>query len=323
MGKPKVSVIIPVYGVEQYIERCARSLMEQTLDEMEFIFVDDATKDASMSVLERVLLDYPKRKGQVLFLHHEVNKGLPIARQTGLRIAKGEYIAHCDSDDWVDPTMYETMYKEAQGQQVQMMVCDWVEAEEGNRMKVYAGCYKADTDRFLENMLFNKHSWSVCNKLIERRVYEEGKILFPTLGMGEDLVLCTQLVDRVKKIGYIAKPFYYYRVNLESMSRKRTMASCKRQFEQVSENVAIVLKMFDKRELSAAVRGGLLYLRYHALTTLYPIVGIRQYYDKYKNFYPHLGWHLVMNPFIAWDLKVKYVATLLHLYPLPKYRVYR
>ena len=98
---PKVSVIVPVYGVEKYIERCARSLFEQTLDDMEFIFVDDCTKDESIEVLKRVIDLYPVRKDQVKIIHHAVNKGLSRARETGVNAATGDYIGHCDSDDWV------------------------------------------------------------------------------------------------------------------------------------------------------------------------------------------------------------------------------
>ena len=77
---PKVSVIVTVYGVERYIERCARSLFEQTLDDMEYIFVDDCSKDSSISVLENVITQYPLRKGQVRIVHHEQNKGVSRAR---------------------------------------------------------------------------------------------------------------------------------------------------------------------------------------------------------------------------------------------------
>lgn len=70
---PKVSVVVPVYGVEKYIERCARSLFEQTLEDMEFVFVDDCTKDNSIAILEKVILDYPKRKDQIKIIHKIIN----------------------------------------------------------------------------------------------------------------------------------------------------------------------------------------------------------------------------------------------------------
>ena len=103
----KVSVIIPIYKVEAFIERCAATLMEQTLPEVEYIFVDDATSDNSIDVLEEVIARYPQRKGQVRIVHNAENKGLPAARNTGLALATGEYIFHCDSDDYVEPSMLE------------------------------------------------------------------------------------------------------------------------------------------------------------------------------------------------------------------------
>ena len=106
---PKISVIIPVYNVEKYIERCVRSLFEQTLGEIEYIFVDDCTPDGSIAILRRIIEDYPERKPFVSIISHEQNKGLAIARRTGVNAACGEYVAFCDSDDWVDTNMYEKL----------------------------------------------------------------------------------------------------------------------------------------------------------------------------------------------------------------------
>ncbi len=110
---PKVSVIIPVYGVENSIERCARSLFEQTLDEMEYLFIDDCTKDRSIEVLKSVLKDYPKRKSQVTIHRMDNNSGQAKVREWGILNATGEYIIHCDSDDWVDKDIYRELYEKA------------------------------------------------------------------------------------------------------------------------------------------------------------------------------------------------------------------
>ena len=126
----KVSVVVPIYGVEKYIERCARSLFEQTLDDIEFIFVDDCTKDHSICVLEKVLLDYPQRQKQTTIVHHEVNKGLPLARQTGIMMATGDFIAHCDSDDWVDVDVYRQMYDTAINEKADVVICDYYKAND-------------------------------------------------------------------------------------------------------------------------------------------------------------------------------------------------
>lgn len=85
----KVSVIVPIYKVESFIGRCVQTLMEQSLTEVEYIFVDDATPDRSMEVLEQVLQRYPQRRPTVRILHHDANQGLPAARNTGLEAATG------------------------------------------------------------------------------------------------------------------------------------------------------------------------------------------------------------------------------------------
>ena len=107
--RAKVSVVIPVYGVEKYIERCVRTLFGQTLDDMEFIFVNDCTPDCSIDLLCSVLEEFPQRKEQVRIINQPHNMGAAKAREVGIKAATGEYIIHCDSDDWVDCDMYRQM----------------------------------------------------------------------------------------------------------------------------------------------------------------------------------------------------------------------
>ena len=109
---PKISVIILVYQTESYIKRCAKSLFEQTLNEIEYIFVNDCTKDKSIERLKEVVKDYPQREPYVKILNLEQNRGQAFARQYGIKHATGDYIIHCDSDDWITPDMYETQEQE-------------------------------------------------------------------------------------------------------------------------------------------------------------------------------------------------------------------
>lgn len=107
----KVSVIIPVYKTEQYIERCARSLFEQTMTEgIEYIFIDDATPDNAIFVLEQIVSQYPLLHNQIRILHNAQNFGITLTRKRGLAESKGEYIAWVDSDDWVEPQWMESLY---------------------------------------------------------------------------------------------------------------------------------------------------------------------------------------------------------------------
>ena len=107
---PKVSVIVPIYGVEPYIERCVRSLMEQTYTNCEYIFVDDCTPDASVEILKRVLEDYPNRKQKVKIIQNEKNQGLPQTRKHGFQYATGDFVANVDSDDFVEPYYFFINY---------------------------------------------------------------------------------------------------------------------------------------------------------------------------------------------------------------------
>ena len=93
-NRVKVSVCIPVYGVEKYIERCARSLFEQTLDSMEYVFVDDCSPDNSIEIMQKVLEEYPHRQEQVKIIRHEVNQGVGAARNHAVAACTGNYIIH-------------------------------------------------------------------------------------------------------------------------------------------------------------------------------------------------------------------------------------
>ena len=94
---PKISVIVPVYNAERYIANCLRSLFEQTLDDIEYIFVDDASTDSSILIIRSILELYPLRQDHVVIIRNSVNKGPSYSRNRALEVCTGEYIAFCDS----------------------------------------------------------------------------------------------------------------------------------------------------------------------------------------------------------------------------------
>ena len=121
---PKVTVIITIYNRERFIGECARSLLEQTLDDVEFLFVDDASTDNSLSVLQAVLDNYPARRHMAHVLRMKQNGGRAVARQTGVDQATGEYIIHVDSDDWIDNDMLELLYLKAKETGADIVGCN-------------------------------------------------------------------------------------------------------------------------------------------------------------------------------------------------------
>lgn len=202
----KVSVIVPIFKVEKFIERCVRSLMEQTLPEVEYIFVDDASPDASMDILRRVLEDYPGRATRILT--HPVNRGLPAARNTGLEAATGEYIFHCDSDDWVETDMLEKMYSVAAREGADFVYSDFYISFEKNERYMSTPDYRTADEVLRRGFLGGMMKYNVWNKLVSRSLYEG--VSFPEgHAMGEDMTII-MLVCKAGKVARVPEALYHY-----------------------------------------------------------------------------------------------------------------
>ena len=233
---PVVSIIIPVYNVEQNIERCARSLFEQTFKKIEFVFVNDCSPDNSIQILKKVIDGYPERKDQVTILNHENNKGVATARNTGLDKARGEYFLQVDSDDWVETSMVEELY---------------VKAKENASDIVWSDFY-VDFPNKSDNSIYRKQNVpgkaTLCiieilsgflhaglwNKLIKRSICIENNIRFPEeVNMCEDLVFIIFYLLHTEQITYLQKAFYHYVQNPDSITIARTRQSFESEFNVV------------------------------------------------------------------------------------------
>ena len=161
---PKVSVIIPVYKAEPYIRKCAESLFGQTLRDMEFVFVDDASPDRSIEVLGEVLDAFPGRRSQVKVIRHEKNSGSAAARITGLKNVTGDFVGWCDSDDYVDPEMYRLLLEKAESDGCDVVICNYYRTF-GDQVSVKRQQFSQDA---LPAMMMERMSWSLCPKITLR-----------------------------------------------------------------------------------------------------------------------------------------------------------
>ena len=218
---PKITVIVPVYRVEKYIERCARSLFEQSLDDIEYIFVNDCTPDNSIEILQKTLDQYPNRKDSCKIIHHKKNKGLTSTRNTGLAIATGEYIAHCDSDDWVEKTMYEELYNKAKKENADIVYSD-IKMVFTRASQIYSAAdFSKEKTDLMKNYISS--TWTcLVNMIVKRELYEANDLKSPThLCYCEDFWLSVRLFHFASKIEYINKAFYNYnRLNEDSITHK-------------------------------------------------------------------------------------------------------
>lgn len=241
---PKVSVIIPVYGVEKYIERCARSLFEQTLDDIEYIFVDDCSPDKSIAILENIIKEYlPRLKKEhknVRIERLSKNCGLPNVRRYGINLATGDYIAHCDSDDWVDVHMYEEMYNKAIEEDADVVVCDFCSTDCENE-QYSKGLISKERENVIVDVLLWRIAGCLWNKLVRRKEYTDHDLNYPTHNMGEDAALIVQILWNAKRISYLPEPFYYYYMNQTSITKYVSDDNKIRQrFLQATANVEII-----------------------------------------------------------------------------------
>lgn len=222
MSSTKISVIIPVYGVEKYIERFARSLFEQTLTEkVEFIFVNDCTPDNSIIILQNTIEKYPKIEEQVKIINNPVNSGQSPSRNNGIKASKGEYIICLDSDDWVEPTMLEDMYNKAITDNCDVVIVDYFVNTNKKQICISQKPEKLDGLNCANQILNNTLHGSWWNKLFKRNLVVNSNIIEPQLGMNmmEDLMVTTQLLFHSKKVGYVDKAYYHYFLNTSSVSQ--------------------------------------------------------------------------------------------------------
>ena len=215
--KPKVSVVVPVYKVEKYIERCARSLFEQTLQEMEFIFVDDCTPDNSVDVIYKILDEYPHRKAQTRFLTNPKNRGQLQTRCYGYTHANGEYIGTVDSDDWIEPTAYESLYTIARKEAAECVIFSYhrdyaSHSEECVRVFPFTtgedlviNCYKFPFEFFMWGALVKneKRLATILNRYYNKPDWEG-------VTMWEDVAVMLPYYYGTKHISYLGQCFYHY-----------------------------------------------------------------------------------------------------------------
>lgn len=302
----KVSVIIPVYKVEIFIGRCIRSLMEQTLQETEFIIVDDCTPDNSISVAQKIIKEYPEREGQVRIIRHEVNQGLPAARNSGLAIATGEYVFHCDSDDFVEPGMLEQLYQVAKNEDADIVWCDWMLSFGQNERYMKQPSYVTPMEA-LKGMLSGVMKYNVWNKLVRHRLYVDNQISFPTgYGMGEDMTMIN-LFACAKKVAYVPGGYYHY-VKLNSGAFSNTYSE--RHLKELHHNTDKTLA-FLKNKFGEALTSE---MEFFKLDIKYPflITDDKRKYELWETWYPEA------NPYIGLNKNVSARRRMLQLLAVKK-----
>lgn len=229
---PKVSVIIPIYHSEPYLERCCRSLFSQTLDSLEYLFIIDGPSDTAEKLIIDASVEYPHRKDQIRVIHHSQNLGTSQSRQKGHDLSTGEFLYHCDSDDWLESEALGVLYTEAQETSADLVFFDYKRHyEDHGQEALYSSSY------ILKNEI-NTIDGTLCNKLIRKSLIDEHTLRFPQgINWGEDLCMSVLCQIFAEKIAYIPRVLYHYCMRQQSytgqISRDKYMqlVTCPRYIE--------------------------------------------------------------------------------------------
>lgn len=206
-----ISVIVPIYNVEAYLDQCIRSIVEQTYNKLEIILVDDGSPDKCPEICDEWAL-----KDKRVKVIHKKNGGLSDARNAGLDVAKGDLIAFVDSDDWIEPKMYQTMLNALIKEDADICACGTIDSfetfEKYRTYPYYVGGSEETLAMIYKETIFPVSAW---NKLHWKKNWEN--LRFPVGKICEDAFTTYLLVDRADKIVQIPEPLYHYRIRENSI----------------------------------------------------------------------------------------------------------
>lgn len=248
--KPEISVIVPVYNVQNYLEKCVDSILAQTFSDFEVLLINDGSTDKSGVLCNEYAQKYDRIK-----VIHKKNEGVSAARNDGIKNAKGGFLLYVDSDDYIDKTMLEDMYSNAQITGADIVACDFY--QEYSDKSVYTSAYYENKEEFFRDVLGN--NWGVMWKMLVRAdLYSKNNISFPPkIDAGEDYCVCVKLVYYAQKISCIKQAYYHYvRSNPNSIIAIKTEERTLNQIDSTKmvESFLIEKGVYDKYEKEFSIR---------------------------------------------------------------------
>lgn len=277
MNTPKVSICVPVYNTAHYLSRSLNSLLSQTLQEIEILLVDDGSTDESGQICD----EYAQRDSRIR-VFHKANGGSASARQVAWDNMTGEYCIVCDSDDWVEPTMYEEMYRKAKEEDADMVLCDFFYNYPDGRQKqannIPTGC---SPDTLLSDVLMRRIGGATWNKLVKTDIYRRYNLSWERgVNLGEDLLMFLKLLQVQIHAVFLSKPLYHYRraINANTYTNHLTLETYKQLegiFFWAKENVDA--KKFGRELFSSSFDYAFSALRTEGMTNTYYNDFVRKY----------------------------------------------
>ena len=240
----KISVIVPIYNSIDCLEKCVRSICAQTYANLEILLVDDGSTDGTDKLCERLALEDSRIR-----TYHKKNGGASSARNVGIRLASGEYLGFVDSDDYLEPDMYELLMKSMREQPVSIVQISRDEVDEAGRRMPDVCVPPSEvrfcgTEDFLKDLLLHKGDCSFCTKLVDKKLF--GNHRFPEGVLNEDFSLLVEMLQEIDGITILPKQCYHVVCRQESTTRKKTQDSFSRVFLDIVNNADKIQKLVDR-----------------------------------------------------------------------------
>jgi len=246
----KVSICIPVYCVERYIERCARSVFEQTYPDIEYIFVNDCSKDRSIEILFDVIKDYPSKKTMIRIITHPNNRGLAASRNTAVANCKGIFVMHVDSDDYLEKNAVELLVKRQIETDADIVSGNAIRETKDGYELLKEPDYNDKEDMIL-HCIRPTLDHVIWRRLIRLSLYKDNHISAKEgVNVGEDWQVLPQLVYYARKIAKIDDVVYHYNcMNNNSYMSQKSLAFDRYIVDQDIKSLEIVESFFMDKEL--------------------------------------------------------------------------
>ena len=281
----KVSIIVPFYNVENYIEKCLQSLVNQTLEDIEILLVNDGSQDTSEVIAKQFAEKYPNK---IIYLEKE-NGGLSDARNYAIPYAKGQYIAFLDSDDYVETNMYEEMYNKAQKEDLDYIECDFLWEYPDKTLESKGKQYSNKKEMFIHTRVV---AW---NKLIKREIVQNNHLEFPKGYRYEDVEFFYKLLPFIHHYGIVQKPLIHYVQRENSISNVQNTRT-----KEIIDVLGHVIEYYKENNLFEEYQKEIeyTYARYILCSSMLRMVMIED--KKERKEIINMAWKSLNTQFVNW-----------------------
>lgn len=277
-----ISIIVPIYNVEKYLNKCIESILNQTYKNLEIILVDDGSPDNSGKICD----EYKKMDSRIIVIH-KPNGGLSDARNAGIMLATGKYIGFVDSDDYIEPDMYEILYTNLKKYNANISICSYVDEYESGKMEISKHfdnkIVTLNKMEALENLILEQNLTNhVWNKLFEKKLFDE--LCFPVGRKMEDVAITYKLVEKANIVVCDNYVGYHYIQRGDSIMGNINAKLLQDNEQSVFEKNEYIKKYYPELEKAAEIENIKTYKILHYLAKLGKLDNILKS-EKYKNYY--------------------------------------